>query len=126
MEGRANFAQQRKVRDEMSRMQLDLSRSNLTNGTVNGASSEGMIRRVLSEGRLPRVCVVGGGMAGLRCAQILSEKGLKVSLFEARSFIGGRVRETRVYVWRELIAIRCNKANNWVTYWTCKISVIGC
>lgn len=44
------------------------------------------------EGSLvPHVCVVGAGIAGLRCATILVSYGLKVTILEARERIGGRV-----------------------------------
>ena len=39
-----------------------------------------------------RVCVVGAGLAGLRCAEVLAEEGVNVAVFEARDRIGGRVR----------------------------------
>lgn len=41
---------------------------------------------------IPDVCVVGAGIAGLRCAAVLLEKGARVTIFEARDRIGGRVR----------------------------------
>jgi monoamine oxidase len=41
--------------------------------------------------KVPRVCIVGAGMAGLRCADLLLESGLHVTMFEARDRIGGRV-----------------------------------
>lgn len=53
--------------------------------------SASMIRRILPKGRTPHVCVVGAGMAGMRCAQVLSDKGMKVTVFEGRDRIGGRV-----------------------------------
>lgn len=37
------------------------------------------------------VCVIGAGMAGLRCAEILIEEGVHVTILEARNRIGGRV-----------------------------------
>ncbi|SLM41019.1 cell division cycle 14 [Lasallia pustulata] len=43
-----------------------------------------MIRRILPKGRAPHICVVGAGMAGMRCAQVLSDKGMKVTVFEGR------------------------------------------
>lgn len=39
----------------------------------------------------PRVCIVGAGLAGLRCAEILIEDGVEVTILEARDRLGGRV-----------------------------------
>ena len=39
----------------------------------------------------PKVCIVGGGVSGLRCASILLENAFEVTIFEARDRIGGRV-----------------------------------
>ena len=50
-----------------------------------------VIRRILANGRKPHICVVGAGVAGLRCAKILSDKGIKATIFEARDRVGGRV-----------------------------------
>ena len=58
--------------------------------SVNGHSGE-MIRRILPKGRVPHICVVGAGMSGLRCAEVLTQNGMKVTIFEARDRIGGRV-----------------------------------
>ncbi len=41
--------------------------------------------------RKPHVCVVGTGIAGLRCASVLLENGVRVTMLEARDRIGGRV-----------------------------------
>lgn len=38
------------------------------------------------------VCIVGAGISGLRCADLLLQKGFKVTILEARNRIGGRVR----------------------------------
>ena len=37
------------------------------------------------------VAIVGGGLAGLRCADVLVERGLDVVVLEARDRVGGRV-----------------------------------
>lgn len=47
-----------------------------------------MIRRVA--GKVPHVCVVGAGVAGLRCADVLLQHGLKVTILEGRDRVGGR------------------------------------
>lgn len=39
----------------------------------------------------PHVCIVGTGIAGLRCAALLLEKAVRVTMLEARSRIGGRI-----------------------------------
>lgn len=57
-----------------------------TNGTAAN-----MIWRALPKGRVPHVCIVGAGFAGLRCADVLCQKGLKVTILEGRDRIGGRV-----------------------------------
>jgi NADPH-dependent glutamate synthase beta subunit-like oxidoreductase len=38
-----------------------------------------------------RVCVIGAGVAGLRCAEVLIEEGVRVTILEARNRLGGRV-----------------------------------
>lgn len=61
-------------------------------------SQNGKIKQILQEmeksntTRNTHVCVVGAGIAGLRCASVLLEKGVKVTILEARDRIGGRVR----------------------------------
>lgn len=40
---------------------------------------------------LPRVAVVGGGLAGLRAATVLGARGFPVTLFEAAPHLGGKV-----------------------------------
>jgi monoamine oxidase len=40
---------------------------------------------------IAEICIVGAGIAGLRCADILLQYGFKVTLLEARDRIGGRV-----------------------------------
>ncbi|PHH75342.1 hypothetical protein CDD82_4484 [Ophiocordyceps australis] len=44
----------------------------------------------------PHVAVVGAGVAGLRCTDILLRHGFKVSVIEARNRIGGRIHQERL------------------------------
>ncbi|KAH7050245.1 hypothetical protein B0J12DRAFT_573396 [Macrophomina phaseolina] len=41
--------------------------------------------------RKPHVCVVGAGVSGLRCADVLLQAGLRVTVLEARRRVGGRL-----------------------------------
>lgn len=43
-------------------------------------------------GKIPHVGIIGAGVSGLRCADILAQNGAKVTILEARNRIGGRVR----------------------------------
>ena len=40
------------------------------------------------------VGIVGAGFAGLRCADVLLRRGVKVTIFEARNRLGGRVGQS--------------------------------
>jgi monoamine oxidase len=51
------------------------------------------MRRPGTENRVPRVCIVGAGISGLRTAELLISKGFDVTILEARDRIGGRVSE---------------------------------
>ena len=48
-------------------------------------TGEGMSKRI------SEVVVIGAGVAGLACAQKLCEAGLRVTILEARSRVGGRI-----------------------------------
>jgi NADPH-dependent 2,4-dienoyl-CoA reductase/sulfur reductase-like enzyme len=81
--------------EEMSRIQKDLAASHLhrdESDMSNGMASSA-VRRILMKGTKPRVCVVGAGFAGLRCADILLQQGIEVTIYEARDRVGGRVRD---------------------------------
>jgi NADPH-dependent 2,4-dienoyl-CoA reductase/sulfur reductase-like enzyme len=66
--------------------------------------SDPMLRRLLQPGTTPHVCVVGAGIAGLRCAEVLINHGLKVTMFEGRDRVGGRVSVLVVDRPQELIS----------------------
>lgn len=92
MEGRAYNPYPTSAPGRPSRIERDLSTSPHNPGAyLNGVRNITMIRRILHEGRKPHVCIVGAGISGLRCATILTRKGLKVTILEARDRVGGRV-----------------------------------
>jgi NADPH-dependent 2,4-dienoyl-CoA reductase/sulfur reductase-like enzyme len=76
--------------DTVTRMQRDLSSSPHQDSYMesNGTGSPMLSRAV---GKIPHVCVVGAGVAGLRCADLLLQHGVKVTILEGRSRVGGRV-----------------------------------
>ncbi|OKL61598.1 hypothetical protein UA08_03159 [Talaromyces atroroseus] len=47
-------------------------------------------------GKTPHVGVIGAGVSGLRCADILGQNGAKVTILEARDRIGGRIAQVEV------------------------------
>ncbi|EXJ77154.1 hypothetical protein A1O3_10312 [Capronia epimyces CBS 606.96] len=47
----------------------------------------------VAQGRTPHVAVVGAGVAGLRCSDVLARAGVRVTVLEARNRIGGRVHQ---------------------------------
>ncbi|KAI1778173.1 FAD/NAD(P)-binding domain-containing protein [Hypoxylon cercidicola] len=53
-------------------------------------------RRARSSGRKPHVGVIGAGLAGLRCTDILLQHGFEVTLIEGRNRLGGRVHQSRL------------------------------
>lgn len=68
MEGRAHRSyKSRGLAGHISRMEQDLSSSPHNPQTylnMNGTIKSNMIRRVLSKGLIPHVCIVGAGVSG--------------------------------------------------------------
>ncbi|KAI0206724.1 hypothetical protein F4808DRAFT_4645 [Astrocystis sublimbata] len=50
-------------------------------------------RRAQILGRIPRIGIIGAGLAGLRCADVLLQHGFNVTLIEGRNRLGGRVHQ---------------------------------
>jgi|SRR5690242_18725723 len=69
-----------------NRIQLDLPTSN--------GNPAPMLRSAV--GRIPHIGVVGAGVAGLRCAEVLLNHGAKVTVFEGRDRVGGRFCQGKV------------------------------
>ncbi|RDW62679.1 flavin containing amine oxidoreductase [Coleophoma crateriformis] len=50
-----------------------------------------VLRRTFSVSNPPHIGIIGAGVSGLRCADILLQNGFKVTILEARDRIGGRL-----------------------------------
>lgn len=71
-------------------------------GTVRGAIASG--ERVVQElmdpaGSGERIAVVGAGLAGATAAALLADRGMQVTVFEARDRVGGRVQSVTDDSW---------------------------
>lgn len=89
MEHRTYIPNNRSNQDTMTRIQQDLSCSPHQESYLEANGDPQMIRRAV--GRIPHICVVGAGVAGLRCADVLLQHGVKVTILEGRDRVGGRV-----------------------------------
>ena len=85
-------------------LDLNIGRQPAKEGLAMTGAVGKVMRRVLSKGEVPHICVVGAGFAGLRCADVLSQKGFKVTILEGRNRIGGRVSSS------EMDCLRLNKS----------------
>lgn len=123
MEGRANCSYSYSPPDPMSRIAQDLNGHHSDEGSSTHTNPHTMLRRILPKSGIPRVCVVGAGIAGMRCAQVLGQKGIDVTILEARDRTGGRVGALRTHEYLILISTkRCRCIRRcWAdTQWTSK------
>jgi monoamine oxidase len=63
------------------------------------------------------VAVVGGGFAGLMAARMLGQHGIKVTLFEARTEVGGRVRSNHTFSTGRIIEEGAELVGSFHTTW---------
>lgn len=62
------------------------------------------------------VCVIGAGISGLRCADLLLQHNIQVTILEARDRIGGRVGVPRCQQCiLDLIELRFIRVISWDT-----------
>ncbi|KAJ6510413.1 hypothetical protein C8R45DRAFT_858272 [Mycena sanguinolenta] len=60
----------------------------------------------------PHVCIVGAGISGLRCADVLLSKGFQVTILEARDRIGGRICQSNG------LGYTVDFGPNWIHAWS--------
>jgi ribulose 1,5-bisphosphate synthetase/thiazole synthase len=82
----ADRANDRTTPESETRISRDLSSSPHRQSYMDELN---MIRR--AAGKIPHICIVGAGIAGLRCADVLLKQGAKVTILEGRDRVGGRV-----------------------------------
>jgi len=82
----------------MSRIREDLAASQYLPNELSALQEESMLRQAFRKGTKPHVCIIGAGFAGLRCADVLSQHDIQVTVFEARNRIGGRVS----FYWKQI------------------------
>ena len=76
----------------MSRIKQDLKAR--SNGDLTKNDSVEVLRAIPTKHGQIHVGIVGAGFAGLRCADVLLQHGCKVTIFEARDRMGGRVAQS--------------------------------
>ena len=82
----------------MSRIAKDLAESAHhprahSNESTNANGNNRMQSLKHAASKVPNIAVVGAGVAGLRCADVLLQAGAQVTIFEARDRIGGRLHQ---------------------------------
>jgi monoamine oxidase len=50
------------------------------------------VHRALSQGKMPAIAIIGGGIAGLNTAYRLKKAGLRATVYEASNRLGGRIQ----------------------------------
>jgi hypothetical protein len=79
----------------MSRNAKDLDGC-LNHSVLNGTLATDQMQRLLwKSSKVPHIAVIGAGVAGLRCADVLIQAGFNVTVYEARNRIGGRVHQVK-------------------------------
>ncbi|KIW13881.1 hypothetical protein PV08_06662 [Exophiala spinifera] len=82
----------------MSRISADLANAHIApvNGSTETSTMHAAVRHAIRSPRMskvPRIAIIGAGVAGLRASDVLARGGCKVTLYEARSRVGGRVHQ---------------------------------
>lgn len=83
----------RQNQSHVSRIHHDLNRSSHHSSPSPERIFEDMRQALRPKGKIPNIAIVGAGLSGLRCADVLIKSGARVTIYEARDRIGGRVGE---------------------------------
>lgn len=75
----------------MPRIYEDLGRSSHHTSPSPDRSLVDMQQAIRPKGKIPNIAIIGAGISGLRCADLLIKSGARVTIYEARDRIGGRV-----------------------------------
>lgn len=81
-----------------ARERAAISRRSVLKGAAavaGAAAASGLSGRAFAQSSGPRIAIIGGGMAGLVCADRLRAKGYAATIYEANSRVGGRVHSAR-------------------------------
>ncbi len=74
-----------------------ISRRQFVASTTVLATSAALPRGARASKRDPRIAIVGGGIAGLTCALTLADHGIRSTVYEASSRVGGRMFSNSSY-----------------------------
>lgn len=89
------------LEERRERQALALSRRGFLRAAGGAAvAASGLLSRRARAGQLQsnaRIAIVGGGLAGLVCADQLAALGVVATIYEANSRVGGRVHSTRIF-----------------------------
>lgn len=74
-------------------MRIPQNETNLARKRSEWKPESVIIPSTMSKTKQLHVGIVGAGFAGLRCADVLLQHGHRVTIYEARSRVGGRVSQ---------------------------------
>lgn len=73
---------------------IETAKSHLSKGNKMQDISAKLVAR--NPGNSPHIGIVGAGLAGLRCADVLLKNGFRVTIIEGRNRLGGRVVQKKL------------------------------
>ncbi|KAK3320464.1 flavin-containing amine oxidase [Cercophora scortea] len=96
MEGRNHSSAVFIAAGSVSRMKADLL--NCSRDLLASVQPRAAIRSLSggTQRKTPHIGVIGAGLAGLRCAEVLIDGGARVTVLEALDRIGGRIHQSRL------------------------------